>query len=414
MVTDPYTFHTLDNGLRIVIEVMPDVPSAAAGFLVRTGARDETAELAGVSHFLEHMMFKGTANRTWRQINIEFDALGSMYNAFTSHDRTFYFGWVRKGDVAKQMALLADMMRSALPPSEFDVEKKVILEEIAMSKDRIESVAVDFLMEKVFPDHSLAWPILGYEKTVGDLKRDHMWEYFQRRYAPDNMVLIVAGNVDPARIIGVARQQCGDWKPAGDAASRGAPVFDGGDHGLVTDRFQQQMVALAFPAAAGSSEICETAGAAAAILGGENSRFFWNIIQAGLSPRAGAFHHDWEDTGLMILWGVCEPKNAEALLDAIRKEANRICSEAVDEREVARVKNKRRTALAVEGEAPYYRLTQIMDDVDYRGAPRTVEQRLAEVDAISPKTLRDYFERYSINGEGHLISVGPRDRPAAE
>ena len=101
-MNDPYTLHTLDNGLRIVIERMPDVRSAAAGFLVRTGARDEVAEAAGVSHFLEHMMFKGTAKRDWRQISVEFDQMGSLYNAFTSEDRTVYFGWVRKGDIAKQ------------------------------------------------------------------------------------------------------------------------------------------------------------------------------------------------------------------------------------------------------------------------------------------------------------------------
>ncbi len=411
-MTDPYTFHTLDNGLRIVIEVMPDVPSAAAGFLARTGARDEVPQLAGVSHFLEHMMFKGTPNRTWRQINIDFDALGSTYNAFTSHDRTFYFGWVRKGDIAKQMALLADMMRSALPPAEFDMEKNVVLEEIAMSKDRLESVAVDFLMEKIFAGHSLAWPILGYEKTVGDLSRDQMWEYFQRRYAPDNMVLIVAGNVDPAEVIDFARQHCGDWQPSGDGGTRSLPTFHADRSSKQVDRFQQQIVALGFPAVAGSSEACETAGAAASILGGENSRFFWNIMQAGLSPRAGAFHYDWEDSGLMILWGMCEPKNAEALLEAIQEESKRICTEPVEEHEVARVKNKRRTGLAVEAEAPYHRLTQIMDDVDYRGAPRTVEQRLAEVDAISPKTLLDYFGQYPIDGEGCLISVGPREWPA--
>ena len=127
--------HRLDNGLRIVIEVMPHVRSAAAGFLARTGARDETRAIAGVSHYLEHMCFKGTPNRTWEQINIDFDEMGAAYNAFTSKQRTFYFGWVRAGDIENQMELLADMMRPALPPAEFDMEKNVILEEIAMAND---------------------------------------------------------------------------------------------------------------------------------------------------------------------------------------------------------------------------------------------------------------------------------------
>ena len=102
-MNDPYTLHTLDNGLQIVIEQMPDVRSAAAGFLVRTGARDETRDVAGISHFLEHMVFKGTAKRQWREITVDFDRMGSTYNAFTSEDRTIFYGWVRKDDNTKQI-----------------------------------------------------------------------------------------------------------------------------------------------------------------------------------------------------------------------------------------------------------------------------------------------------------------------
>ena len=145
-----FVSHTLDNGLRIVIEVMAGVRSAACGFLARTGSRDEDRALAGASHFLEHMCFKGTHNRTCAQINIAFDEMGAFYNAFTSKERTFYFGWVRHGDLYRQMELLADMMRSAIPPAEFDTEKNVVLEEIAMSNDQITHLAFDFLHEKVF------------------------------------------------------------------------------------------------------------------------------------------------------------------------------------------------------------------------------------------------------------------------
>jgi predicted Zn-dependent peptidase len=153
--------HTLENGLRLVIEPMPHVQSAAGGFLVRTGARDETPELAGVSHFLEHMCFKGTAKRDWRQITVDFDNLGSTYNAYTSKEQTVYFGWVRVCDLEKQIELLADMMQSIVPPEEFEMEKKVILEEIAMSEDSIERRVVDLIHEQRYAGHSLRWPVLG-------------------------------------------------------------------------------------------------------------------------------------------------------------------------------------------------------------------------------------------------------------
>jgi len=414
-VTDgPYTLHTLDNGLRVVIERMPHVRSAAAGFLVRTGARDETPPFAGVSHFLEHMMFKGTARRTWRDITVDFDRMGSAYNAYTSEDRTIYYGWVRKADIGKQIELLADMMRSTLPASEFETEKKVVLEEIAMAKDNLEHRAFDFLQEKVFAGHPLAWPVLGYEDTVGPLARDQMGEYFEQRYAPDNMLFIVAGNVDPKEIIGFAEKHCGSWAVSGVSAKRVPPDIHGGTDVLTVERFKQQIVVLTFPSISACDKRAETAGAAATILGGDNSRFFWSIVQKGLAPRAGAYHLEYTDCGLMMLYGICQPENAEQLLEAMRVEANRICTERVQGHEVERVRNKRRTSLAVESEAPYYRLTQLIDDMEYRGAPRTVEQMLAEVDAVTADTIYDYFQEYPVNADGHLASAGPRRWPEGD
>lgn len=409
-----YTLHTLANGLQIVIERMPDVKSAAAGFLVRTGARDETPPLAGVSHFLEHMMFKGTAKRSWRDINVDFDVMGSTYNAFTSEDRTIYYGWVRKADIARQMELLADMMRSTLPEDEFRTEKNVILEEIAMSKDNLEHVTFDFLQEKVFAGHPLAWPILGYDQTVGALTRDQMWDYFQRNYAPDNMFLVVAGQVDPDEVIAEAEKLCGWWPPCGAGKMRAVPRVHEGTGVLVLPQFKQQVVALSFPSVGGAHPLAETASAAAAILGGEHSRIYWNIVQKGISSRAGAHHLAYTDCGLMLLFGSCEPDRVELLVQAIRAESDRIMNHPVEAHEVERVKAKRRTALAIEAEAPYYRLTQIMDDMEHYGAPRTVEQTLAEVDAITAVSISEYLAAFPIDRGGHLTSAGPRAWPEGQ
>jgi predicted Zn-dependent peptidase len=410
---DPYTLHTLANGLRVVIEVMPDVRSVAAGFLVRSGARDEMPELAGVSHFLEHMMFKGTAKRTWREITIDFDRMGSTYNAFTSEDRTFYYGWVPTTALEKQIELLADMMQAALPADEFATEKNVILEEIAMSKDHLEHVMFDFLQEKVFAGHELAWPILGYDSTVSRLTRDQMWEYFQRRYAPDNMVLIVAGKVEPQQVIDYAETRCGSWKASGTRHTRRPPKIHGGVDVLKLDRFKQQVLALTFPSIAATDSRIETAAAAASILGGENSRFFWNIVQKGIAPRAGAHHLDYADCGAMILFAACQPERAEDALAAIRSEAKAFCENGVRESEVDRVKNKRRTSLAIEAEAPYYRLTQLIDDMEYHGRPRTVDEMLGEVDAVSVTSIRNYVRDFPLTIDGHLTSVGPRAFPTS-
>jgi predicted Zn-dependent peptidase len=227
------------------------------------------------------------------------------------------------------------------------------------------------------------------------------------------MMLVVAGDVDPPHIIALAEKLCGAWKPSAETIERTVPQIHGGVDRLRVDRFKQQVLALTFPSVSASDPLAETVDAAASILGGENSRFFWNIVQAGLSPRAGVFHLDYTDCGVLILSGACQPELCEPLHEAMRKEADRICREPVQPHEVDRVKNKRRTALAVEAEAPYHRLTQIMDDMEHRGFPRTVSQMLADVDAVTAEGILDYFGRCPIHTAGHLTSVGPRDWPEA-
>jgi predicted Zn-dependent peptidase len=407
-MSNRFTQHSLENGLRLVIEEMPDVRSAAAGFLVMTGARNETSDLAGVSHFLEHMMFKGTTKRGWRDITIDFDKMGSTYNAYTSEDRTMYYGWVPKSEIGAQIELLADMLRSALPDEELQMERNVILEEIAMSKDHLEHVAMDFLQEKVFAGHPMAWPVLGYDRTVQEVTRAQMLAYFERRYSPSNMIMVVAGKVDPREIIGLAEKNCAAWSTGRHVENQTTPTMHTGVDKLQVDRFKQQLIALTFPSVSAAHPQSETAAATATILGGANSRFYWNIVQTGLSPSVGAAHYSYIDCGITLLWAACEPENCARLCDAMKHEADVICREPVQPHEVERVKMRRRTSLAVEGEAPYHRLTQIMDDMQYLGSPRTVEQMLADVDEVSCDSIAAYLKEYPINQGGHLASVGPR------
>ena len=327
---------------------------------------------------------------------MDFDRIGGHPNAFTSHDRTFYHGVTRAADIDKQIEILADMMRSTLPVDEFHMEKNVVLEEIAMSNDRIEHVAFDMIIEKVFEGNSLGWPVLGYEKTINKLTRDQMHEYFQTRYTSDNLILVVTGNVDPEEAVKIATKYCGDWTPSGKLPARIAPEIKTGVAKKTAERFSQQVISMTFAAPGGPDPMHETAEAVATILGGPNSRFFWNIEQKGLCSHAGAYRLDFADCGLLILLGLCDPANGEQVTELMRSEAIRMSKEPVKDSELQRVKNKRRTSVAVEGESPHHRLNQVMDDVDYRGEPRTVEDRLRAVDAINQDSILKYFERFPI------------------
>ena len=156
----------LENGLTIIAEINPDAHTAAVGYLVNTGARDETPTLMGVSHFLEHMMFKGTERRTADDVNREFDEMGANYNAFTSHEMTFYFAHVLPEYTSRAIDLLGDIMRPSLRDDDFNMEKNVIIEEIGMYDDRPHWRLQDQLLEDHFGSHTLGFRVLGTPETV--------------------------------------------------------------------------------------------------------------------------------------------------------------------------------------------------------------------------------------------------------
>jgi len=409
MLETSFVQHRLANGLDVVIEQMAQVPSVACGFLVKTGSRDEPAAQAGAAHFLEHMCFKGTDRRSWQQIGIELDAVGAQYNAYTSKDRTFYYGWVRPENVEKQIDMLADMMRPTLPADQFDLEKNVVLEEIAMAGDDLTSVAYDALYEHLCPNHPMAWPVLGYANTIEAMTRRDMADFIAHHYVPRAMTLIVAGRIDPDRILDTAQRWCGSWPKSDAAVQRTPPAISGGHAVRTFARFHQQAVLLAFPATPAGRPDEEAAEAVAAILGGANSRFYWNIVQKGLSRRAGVFYEGYADFGVLVMFALCEGDNADRALAAMRTEAEMFAAHGPQPHELQRVKNLRRTGLAAESEAPYYRLGQLADDLAYRGRPRTPAERLANVDAVTADRIADYLGRFPITGAGLLVGVGPRE-----
>src|SRR6476661_5904887 len=185
----PFQQHTLDNGLEIVAETSPDAYSSAYAFFVRTGARDESEEISGVSHFLEHMVFKGSANRTAAEVNRDLDDLSASSNAYTSEEQTVYYATTLPEDQEPIVELLADMMRPALRTEDFDTEKNVILEEIAKYDDQPPYNAYEKCQAAFLADHPLSKTILGTPASIQALKREQMVAYFEQRYSPRNIVL---------------------------------------------------------------------------------------------------------------------------------------------------------------------------------------------------------------------------------
>src|SRR5258708_4344847 len=191
-----FHYHQLPNGLDIVAEVNPDAHSFAAGLFVKTGSRDEQASVNGVSHFLEHMMFKGSSKYTWEDVNRIFDEIGARYNAFTSQEMTAYYANVLPEFTERAIEHLSHLLRPAIRIEDFTTEKNVILEEISMYLDDPGHRLYEKLMESHFGNHPLSMSVLGTAASIQKLQRDEMAAYFKSRYGPGNMVLSVTGAFD--------------------------------------------------------------------------------------------------------------------------------------------------------------------------------------------------------------------------
>src|SRR5437667_1726056 len=185
------TFHSqpLENGLHIIGETSPSARSVALGFFVRTGARDETPEVSGVTHFLEHMVFKGTPRRTALEVNSDFDRIGAQYNAFTSEENTVFYAAILPEYLPQAVDILADILRPSLRGEDFDMEKNVIIEEIGMYEDQPMWSAYDRAKRVYFADHPLGNSILGTPESIRALTREQMHAYFQGRYVAPNITV---------------------------------------------------------------------------------------------------------------------------------------------------------------------------------------------------------------------------------
>jgi len=200
--TSPFFIHTLENGLQILGQRMPDLESVAVCFHVRTGARDEhDPALYGVSHFLEHMVFKGTATRDTERITLDFNLMGAEFNAFTSVEQTVFYAHILGEYLPNAIDLLSDMMRPRLDGEDFALERNVILEEIARAEDNPTGQAYRRLMQTYFAHSSLGHDVLGTKESIRDMAVEQMRAYQARRYAANNMILAIAGNFDPDHLL---------------------------------------------------------------------------------------------------------------------------------------------------------------------------------------------------------------------
>lgn len=400
--------HVLPNGLTIVGEISPSARSAAVGFFVKTGSRDETQAESGVSHFLEHMVFKGTPHRTALEVNYDFDKIGASYNAFTSEENTVFYAAILPEYLPQAIDILADVLRPSLRGEDFNMEKKVIIEEIGMYDDQPMWCAYDNAKKAFFADHPLGNSVLGTVQSITDLTRDQMQAYYDRRYVAPNITVAVAGNFAWPDVVKLIETQCGKW-PTGQAPRGNIRPAVARKHlqVMTKDKLNQEQVFMISPAPAADSPERYTADTLAMIIGDDSgSRFYWALVDPGLADSADMGFHDYEGTGSYFTSFSCEPAKTKKNLALIQKILREIQREGVSDEELAVAKSKILSRVVRGSERPMGRMQALGMGWTYLHSYRSVDEELANFDAVTLKDIRGVLDRYPFD-QLTVLALGP-------
>ena len=404
--------HTLSNGLQIVAQPMPDFESVAVSFYVRTGSRDEyDPSIAGVSHFLEHMVFKGTKTLNWQDIPVAFNKIGAEYNAFTSHESTLFYARVLGEYLDQAVELLSDMMYPRLSEEDFTTEKDVIINEIARSEDQPYNITFRRMVQTYFGEHPLAHDVLGSRESVRNMRIEQMRDYWQRRYAANNLILSVAGNFAWDHVLELAEQHCGAWRvgDSGRDASHYEPATPL-NHVMVDKNLKQQIMILAMPAVDVKDPDYYAAILGGSILGdSDGSRLYWNLFQRGLAESASAGVWAMDGTGLLLLEANSTPDEAPRVLKLLRAELDNLLDQGVYADELRRAKDKWISATVLSSESTFSRMRSLAGDWVTEGRLVTVEEEIERIEKVSTDDIMRALQRFPIREKQVLTALGPLD-----
>ncbi|MCW2577495.1 MAG: putative zinc protease, partial [Modestobacter sp.] len=388
---------TLANGIRIITERMPEATSVSAGFYVRIGSRDEPGERAGSSHFLEHLLFKGTRSRTALEIATAMDAVGGEMNAFTAKEHTCYYANVLASDLPLAVTLLGDLVTDALNTApDLESERTVVLEEIAMRDDEPADAVHDLYAETLFGDTPLGRSVLGTIESIESLTRDDVDGWYRERYAVPSIVVSAAGRVDHQQVLELVTAAFGD-RLSGSA--RPEPLRLGEDvdlaaparpTGLIHRRTEQTHLLLG---GLGMGRLDERRYAAAvldaAVGGGMSSRLFQEIREKrGLVYSVGSSLTHYAGTGTFSVYAGCSPKRVPEVLRLVRAELAAVAADGLTAEEVARGRGQLKGSLVLGLEDTGSRMSRLGKSELSYGEYLSVREVLARLDAVDEEQVR--------------------------
>jgi predicted Zn-dependent peptidase len=398
---------TLSNGLEVIAESNPRAHSAAIGFFVRAGSRDETPEISGVSHFLEHMAFKGNEQFRADDVNRIFDEVGARYNASTSEELTLFYAAVLPEYIGRTFELLSALLRPSLRDEDFETEKQVILEEIGMYEDMPGYIAHEQAMQTHFAGHSLGMSILGPADGIRALTAEQMRAYHRGRYGAGNITLAGAGRIEMPQLVELARTYSDAW-PAGVASrdtTRVQPV--GGTHIVVRPQSQQQHLTMMSAAPSADSPLRYAAELLSIVIGdAQGSRLYWELVDPGHAESADLGFHDYEGCGAWVSYACCRPEDAQANLERVQSMYAAVMRDGVTAAEMEQARNKAASRIVLQSERPMGRLSSLGGNWVYRREHRSVRDDLLSLNSVTGDDVRRLLDEYPLPPVT-IVGVGP-------
>ena len=397
----------LANGLAVIGEVNKSAKSAAMGFFVKTGSRDETKQINGVSHFLEHRLFKGTEKLSTFEVNEAFDRTGAMFNAFTGEENTVFYAAVLPEYLVEVTKLWIELMKPALRDEDFNIEKNVIKEEIAMYKDMPNFDVLDRCRHLHFDGHPCGNSVIGTAESISNLTAEQMRDYFTKRYAPNNMAVAVAGNFDWDQICGVVERGCEKWQK--QAAPRKLEDSAGSkkkEH-IEKSNLAREHICLMSPAVPAQDQRRFAASLLATIIGDDvGSRFFWELVDKALAEEATMQFGAMDGTGIFCSYINCSSENVSKVLDTVKSIFESLSKNGITNNEIKTAKNKILSALVIKNELPMGRLIDLGANWIYLQQYRTIEDDINAVKAVTADDVQSLIEQLN-PGDFTQFSLGP-------
>ena len=418
-MTPPITVRTLPNGLRVVMESIPFVRSVSFGIWVYNGSRHESAATNGMSHFIEHMMFKGTEKRTALEIADTMDAVGGQLNAFTSKEYTCYFSRTLDTHFDVALDVLSDMFfNSKYDPAEIDKERNVILEEISMYEDTPEDLCVDLLQAKVYPNHPLGMTILGTPETIGSFQREDFLAFIKAKYTPQNIVVSIAGNVNEDEVLKKIEAVFGQFTGSAEKAEEKLPIYTPG-FSIREKDIEQVHLCMGFPGIANGTDDAYALAAVNTILGGGmSSRLFQKIReQHGLVYSVYSYNASYMDTGLFVVYAALNPAQLPEVMKLISQEVQGMFTDRITKQQLAKAKEQLKSNFLLSLESAASRMNSIGRTMLVLNKTITPDELVAKIDAIDMDAFYGVcdkifkLDQVSISLVGKQIDLDPTALP---